>query len=52
MIQLEFDKNGYLVPHDLIETSLEQIKFNFVDNIHKKEHRNELFNFFVDIIDI
>ncbi len=43
MGKFEFDKNGHLVPYDIIETSVHELKLYFVDNMKERELRNSLF---------
>ncbi len=41
---IEFDKNGFLTPYDLIETLVDNLKTYFVDSMKEYEWRNTLLN--------
>ncbi len=45
---VDFDKNGNLFPYDLMEINLESLKYNFVDSMKEREHRNVLYNFLME----
>ena len=48
MQSIEFDRNGCLIPYDIIEMPLQFVKHCFVDSMKEKEHRAEIFNNFIE----
>ena len=40
---LKFDKNGYIYPYDIIELTLEEFEFYFVNELEDNAYRKDLF---------
>jgi len=40
---ISFDKNGNITPYEIIEIDLKTFQKNFVDNLDNSEHRNNLY---------
>ena len=47
---LQFDENGYLLPHDVLETTLDEFQAVFVDAFPESETRRWLFDNYLDWI--
>lgn len=47
---IQFDKQGYLFPHEIIELSLVDFEANFVLNLPDKDRRKEIFELYLQYL--
>lgn len=47
---IEFDKYGNLLPYDIVDANLLLFEKYFVKEMRNKEHRHELYNYYIDYI--